>query len=439
MPKPTIRIRSWGLLIAAPLLAALQVAAPTPVVMMALIVVMGLLAGSLAWVLGLQRALEASRSRSRDWAQAGETFEEAFAVTNAFWLPAPWVEISNANDVPGYDVRRAMGVPAGQAVHWMTQMLCSQRGVYTLGPTRVRSGDPFGLFEVELVSQGQETFYVYPAVAEIPLIEPLAGGLAGSARSRRCALTQTVNVDGIRGYAPGDPFRHIHWRATAHRSTSGADKIMIKEFEPEAQADFWIVLDLDSDAHWGSGETSSEEYGVTLAASLAQTLLARGRAVGLVAHGAEPLVLPPRRDRGHLDEILRGLAGVHADTPAPLARVLDEYGRRMRSGAHCAVITPSTAPAWTVSLQHLQSRSIQPLAYLLAARVPASSDEMRQAADGLAAIGVPHLVLDEAFYRRLLPQTPPMSRGTAEAPPTPSDASDLAPWTGASSLKERAL
>jgi len=399
--RSSIRVRSWGLVIAVPILLALQAFAPTPVVMMCLLVAAGLLATSFIWVLGLRGGISSKRERKRDWAQMGETLEEEFAISNKSWLPVPWAEINDANDLPGYDTRCVVGVPAQGETHWTTHSPCMRRGVYTLGPTHIRSGDPFGLFQVTLEQPDVQPFYVYPALTMVPLLARPHARLYGSARSNRRSFTATTNITGIRSYTPGDPFNHIHWRSTAHRSIPGQDEIMVKEFEPEPLADFWIVLDLDSSAHLGEGDASTEEYAVGLAASLGYQMLHSWSAVGLIAQGAEPVILQPQRGPGQLSQLLRALAGVHADGRTPLAQVLEQQASLFRSGAYCALLTPSSDPAWALALPHLLDRAVHVTAFLLDGQPFGGTCDIPGAAERLANLGVTSRIVGPDLYAQL--------------------------------------
>ncbi len=442
--KRALHVRSWGMIVALPLLVVLQALAPTPVGMMILIIVAGLLLTSLIWVLNLGATLRVTRTTRRDWAHTGETLEEKFTIGNAMWLPVPWAEISSADDLPGYALRRAMAVPARGVMRWTTRIPCTRRGIYTLGPTLLCAGDPFGILEITLTPEDARPFYVYPAVTTAPLLADPPARLYGPRRSQPRNLAQAIDMSGIRAYAPGDPFNHIHWRATAHHSTSGQSEIMIKEFEPEALADVWIVLDLDAVVHRGVDEASTEEYAVRLAASLSYQMLKDQRPVGMIAHGAQPFVLKPSRDIGQLEQILRALAGMHAEGAASLAEVLDQYVAQMRRGAHCLVLTPSRDVRWIDVLPNLLSRSIPVTAFLLDTQpfVDLSPDD--QAADGeegiahisdrLVALGVGSQIVDDAVYARLNPP-----RSQASSAPVEADAEPVAtaPWVVSSVIGGR--
>jgi uncharacterized protein (DUF58 family) len=151
---------------------------------------------------------------------------------------------------------------------------------------------------------------------------------------------------------------------------------MVKTFDLEPAGDLWIVLDLDAAVQAGEAEESTEEYGVILAASLADRTLRQNRAVGLVAYGISdrgnartheptPTMVMPQRGTAHQWRILQELARVRAVGNWPLGRVLAEMDANLGRGMTLAVITPSCDPAWLSSLLPPMRRGVAPTVVLL--------------------------------------------------------------------------
>jgi uncharacterized protein (DUF58 family) len=315
---------------------------------------------SYLWAREMAEKVQASRELRYTWIQVGDLLEEQFSLANYSFLPVLWAEISDNSDVPGYSVSRVQTVSGHGQRSWTTEGHCRQRGLFTLGPWQVRMGDPFGLFQVVLQYPEFDTLLVYPPVANLPPIQLPEGATSGSIRSHVRTLNVTTNAASIRDYTPGDSFRHIHWPSTARRQ-----KVTSKEFDQEPSGDLWIILDMDETVQAGEGEESTEEYGVILAASMADRVLRENRAVGLVAHGGERIFIPLGKGRGQLWRILRGLA--HATTAAngALAGTLEAERQNLRRGTTALVITPSTDPDWAGELLSLNHRGIAATAILL--------------------------------------------------------------------------
>ncbi len=145
----------------------------------------------------------------------------------------------------------------------------------------------------------------------------------------------------------------IHWRSTARTG-----EIQVKEFDLEQTADAWIFLDLDAAAELGSGETSTTEVAVRVAASVAEKALAENRAVGLTVNGHRMTVLPADRGARQRLKILQLLAAVEADGRTPLDEALLTGLSRLRRGMTAIVISASQDPSFVRPLAALRTRGI---------------------------------------------------------------------------------
>ena len=183
-------------------------------------------------------------------------------------------------------------MPRPKARTWLTR-----RGAFALGPTTLRSGDPFGLFVARKTVTAAETLVVLPMSVPVRTFPPPPGILPGGRAIRRKTMDVTPHASGVREYVPGDPMKRIHWPSTVRRG-----RFMVKEFEQDPQSDIWLFLDAHVEAHVGQPvheELSFKvdqwlqkrpqvklpcdtfEYAVSAAASLAQHFLKQQRAVGL--------------------------------------------------------------------------------------------------------------------------------------------------------------
>jgi uncharacterized protein (DUF58 family) len=151
---------------------------------------------------------------------------------------------------------------------------------------------------------------------------------------------------------------------------------MVTELEEEPSGDLWIVLDLNRAAHRGSGERSTLEYTIILAASLAAELLSSSerRSVGLLAVGQNPsemqspasaedqtLILPPQRGQGQLWRILAALAPIQTGA-LPVADLLHRNRSFLGKGHTVVLITPQTgqdAPHWIAELLYLRRSGVE--------------------------------------------------------------------------------
>ena len=80
-------------------------------------------------------------------AQVGRGAEEQFDVANLSRLPKLWLEVRDYSDLPGHYASRVLNSwGPRRRRRWRVRTLCPHGGRSRLGPLRVMSSDPLGLF-----------------------------------------------------------------------------------------------------------------------------------------------------------------------------------------------------------------------------------------------------------------------------------------------------
>lgn len=402
-PPVRIRLKSPLLPILVGVLFVIQILDPYDGWLALLVGLGGAWLFSYLWVRSLGRHLHLTREMRFGWAQVGDRLEERFTLTNTGIVPGLWVEVRDQTNMPGYQVSRATGVGPAARNRWITEAECSRRGLFTLGPTLLRSGDPLGIYTVEITHPNRANLLVTPPIVPLPEIEIAPGGRAGEGRPRPDAPERTVSVSGVRQYLAGDSLRWVHWPTTARK-----DELYVRLFEGTPAGDWWVILDVDRSVQVGKGQDSTEEHGVILAASLADRALRQRRAVGLAVNGGELIWLPPREGDGQRWEVLRSLALV---TPGerPLGELLERmrpsFGRR----SSLILITADTRGDWVEALLPLLWNGAVPTVLLLDPVTFGGRGDVHRPARLLAGLGVAHSVIPRELLDR--PEARPGQKG----------------------------
>ncbi len=318
--------------------------------------------------------LEAGYTLDRLHAQVGDTLRATYTLRNRSPLPKLWLEAHNPSTLPVPLPGRALALGSRAERSWIARVPLVRRGHFRVDPMRIRSGDPFGLFEATATVGSGHTVIVYPRVEALPgwRLPPVA--LEGThVRPERSQQTSPL-VTSVRPYVPGDAFSRIHWKSSARQQ-----ELQVKEFDIERTADVWLFLDLERRVHTGAGEESTLEAGVRLAASIAGRALVENRAVGLQASAVRNHVLPPDRGNRQRQKVMQLLASVDADGSVPLTEALVTALPRLRRGMTAIVITPSLERDWVRSLAGLRGRGVVVTVCLLD---PFAYDEYRRARAG---------------------------------------------------------
>ena len=134
---------------------------------------------------------------------------------------------------------------------------------------------------------------------------------------------------------------------------------MVKTFELDPTSDIWVIADLEERVSAGSGDDSTEEYTVTIAASIARHYISANRSVGLISFGEQYDLVEAERGQQQLSRILESLAVAKAKGEAPLGNLLLEEQRRFGRHTTLVIVTASTDDLWLSALQSLSQRGVR--------------------------------------------------------------------------------
>lgn len=150
------------------------------------------------------------------------------------------------------------------------------------------------------------------------------GFISGLHRSPR--LGMSMDFAGHRAYMPGDDVRRIDWRVYAR-----TDRLYVKQFEADTNANLHLVLDISRSMDFGSGPLSKLEYAKFLAASLAYLSLRQRDRIGLITFDNDVVDFIPTSIR-HFERVLHALdrltPGGVSDYQQPLEKIAEQLRRR---------------------------------------------------------------------------------------------------------------
>jgi uncharacterized protein (DUF58 family) len=297
--------------------------------------------------------LEAGYAVSQLSGHVGDRLRVTYTLRNTSRVPKPWLEIHNPTSLPAGLPGRALALGSRTERSWLVRTPLTRRGHFRIEPLQIRTGDPFGFFESAASVGNGVTVVVYPRVEALPGWRLPAANLDGSHAMRERTLQTTPLVSTVRPWAPGDSFNRIHWKSTARHG-----EIQVKEFDLEQTADAWLILDLERAVQAGTGDESTVEAAIRVAASVADKAIQENRAVGITiaAHRIAQLQ-PDRGGRQHL-KIMQLLAAVDGDGTMPLSETLIHAVPRIRRGMTAVVVTPSLDRTWVKPLSTLRSRGV---------------------------------------------------------------------------------
>lgn len=343
------------------------------------------------WARTLKDNIDLVREMQFGWSKVGDELSELFRLENKGWASALWIYVEDHSDLPGYSGSRITRIRGNYQRRWFERGICERRGLYTIGPSTVYTGDPLGLFEVKIEYPATSNMMVMPPIVSLPLIQIAPGGRIGGGMNTERSWDHTVTASGVREYIPGDNLRHIHWPTSARRG-----ELYVRTFDSTPSSDQWIFLDMNRAVHHGEGDQASEEHGIILAASMMNRSLNRGQAVGFGANGKELSWFPPHFGETQKWTILRALALLDKGDQ-PLIRLLDVARRSLRYRSSIIIITADLSTAWIQPISLLRKKNIIPTILLLNAPAFGGSGSSEQIRERLISLGINHTLINPDF------------------------------------------
>ncbi|HEU0169046.1 MAG TPA: DUF58 domain-containing protein [Chloroflexota bacterium] len=345
-PKPTgpkvVFNKYWlrGLLLA----VAIGIWREQPLLTIAGLIGLSIGGGQLLWLKFCLSGVEYERKVGASHAFWGEDVHVTVRIANKKPLPLSWLLTEDQVSDDRMPIRRGERLeqsisfpatiksllpmlPYGQIVRHYTAQ-CRHRGAIDFGPTMLESGDLLGYATRTITLPERDRLLVYPKLFELDVPNLRSVRLVGPQRVDRIILTDPSRTIGVREYQPGDPLRHVEWRASAR-----AQELLVRIFEPTTDPATAIFLNSEVPvADWDFYDPPELEFCVSLAASVAKWMLDRGYPVGLYGNGeptGDAAVRLPAS--GHPDQLRRILELLALATPlGPVRRRGREWWEDMR-------------------------------------------------------------------------------------------------------------
>ncbi len=180
-----------------------------------------------------------------------------------------------------------------------------ERGRARIGPLSVVITDPFGMASVTRSFASTSSVMVVPEIISLG-----SGGASMTPGGHNDTMFRALAARGDddllpREHRPGDDIRHIHWRATARLG-----ELMVRREEQAWHAAVTIVLDDRVSAHHGTGTSSTFEWAVSAAASIAMHFLRQGWRVVVLTTSGRVLAQAQYASSAGIDHLMQAFADI---------------------------------------------------------------------------------------------------------------------------------
>ncbi|HOD44611.1 MAG TPA: DUF58 domain-containing protein [Anaerolineaceae bacterium] len=301
----------------------------------------------------------------------GETTPAKITVENRKLLPVSWLTTRDSWSAGAPPLAEGQIAPShlpdriqfinsyslrwNQRVTRATTIQFKKRGIHTLGPVVLESGDLFGFEESSKTVELPNTLTVYPEIIPLSELGLDADDPFGDRKARRRLFEDPNRMMGVRQYGPEDEFRRIHWPATARTGT-----LQVKIYQPVTSQVMQVCLNMATGLHsWEGVVPETVEQLIKVAATIVYHGVEAGYAVGLISNGSlaqsdQTFHLQPGRSRDQLGNLLSMLAGLSSFTLAPFDSFLLRSLPKIPMGATMVIISAITTPELVETIHHIR-------------------------------------------------------------------------------------
>ncbi|MFC1862093.1 DUF58 domain-containing protein [Chloroflexota bacterium] len=363
--------------------------------------VFAVLIGYLWTLLGI-RGIGVQTKKPPERCQVGESFDEEVTVFNNSKLPKLLLKLEENTDLQGNNNISALSLSPRGYSSWQNSICFQRRGRYSLGSITVTASDPFGLFSQHRNLGEPQYINVLPSTLDLPFFSSASPSNFGYGTGQRSISQISPNASSVREFTTGDSLTHIHWLSTAHTG-----KLMVKVFDADrshsGSKSVWIINDMHQASHLGEGNETTEEYGVTITASLIKKYMDNGMPVGLIASGDRRYLFPPQRGEQHLQSMMKALALVKAIGKVPIDRLIFDEIDQFKGNSIVIMVTPSSKEQIVDTVRQLKNRGNSAVAVFLDSASFGSTISPMATARSLNSIGVPAYIVrkDDDLARAL--------------------------------------
>ena len=309
----------------------------------------------------IRYSVAVSEGRPRE----GEEIELRTILENNSWLPVPWIQLSQPlpeGTVPVEEgegsrlLRYATYLLPRQRVQRIHRLRCVRRGLHGLPTAEIRYSDGLG-WEKRMESlEPRCRILVRPRPKERDVLPFRFREWIGEVAVRRWYQEDPSRLWGVRQFRPGDPYRYIHWAASARTG-----KWLVKQFETSSRTALYGVLNHQLfEPHWLGSSPRRVDEQCRLAAALFRQSEELGLEYGLYSNGSwrgrRSLSIPPGRSPEHLEAVETALGRLLPQAQEPLADLLRRIREEVSNPSFFVVMTGYWDENLTSAAEELRRR-----------------------------------------------------------------------------------
>lgn len=280
------------------------------------------------------------------------------------------VEMTNSSWKPAYDLMVGLfGLPKpielvdgdryistlsrGETATLPVTLVARRRGVYRLPPIHVHSTFPFNLMRFGDCKLPTQSLTVLPNYHSLEHLDvPMSHRYQPGAALMTANVGDSMEYIGNREYTPGEPTRHLDFRAWARLG-----RPIVREYHEEYSCRVAVILDtfVPGRGHAQADGETGLEAAISLTASITESLSTGDLLLDFFAAGPHLHVFRSTGNQSSFDSVLEILAAVDSSRRDPFAELSPVVADEMLhiSTAVCVLLD------WDESRQTLMDRMLE--------------------------------------------------------------------------------
>jgi uncharacterized protein (DUF58 family) len=240
---------------------------------------------------------------SSPYAEVGQSLKVRYRIINSTSGRFPYLELQDV--VGGLTQARQVeivNVNPGQTAVFEREVSCARRGKYDLKTLTVRTGDPFGFFQLEKSLAAGQEIRVYPRLQKFPEINIPPRHHFGDIRVKNPSFESYSEIASLREWRDGDSIKKIHWKQSAK-----VNSIVVKNYERKGDSSLTIFLDMHRKSYRHDSNHRLEDLAVEATASFVHVNLCDNLPLSVFCASAERSPLcgkSPGDYRGIMDHLI---------------------------------------------------------------------------------------------------------------------------------------
>jgi len=239
---------------------------------------------------GLKK-LDIHVSYSKPRATEGASLFITTVLTNAMWLPLPWVSVKlkmskhlifadmeNAQVTDFFYRNDLYNILMRQRITRRLGFVCAKRGYYPISTVDIAAWDIMMESKSAAVVECNTNLTVYPATLPSAEVDDVCVQIYGQLKARNIIYPDPFSFRGIREYSTHDPIKAVNFKASAK-----AQELMVNLWEHMNARQVILLYNLQRYSVWHNEVL--DEYTIKLVASLAERLTSQNVPVRFITNG----------------------------------------------------------------------------------------------------------------------------------------------------------